>query len=52
VTVVRADVAGRTADLVSYGSSCIVDSEGTILQSAQRLNEGLLVADLDIASRD
>ena len=49
VTVVRADVAGRTADLVSYGSSGIVDPEGTVLQSAQRLSEDLLVADLNTA---
>lgn len=47
VSVIRADVAGRTADLVSYGSSCIVDRTGTVLQSAQRLAEDLLVADLD-----
>ena len=47
VSVIRADVSGRTADLVSYGSSCIVDSCGTVLQSARRLTEELLVADLD-----
>ena len=47
VSVVRSDVAGRTADLVSYGSSGIVDPDGKILQSAQRLSEDLLVADLD-----
>jgi 5-aminopentanamidase len=46
VTVVRADVAGRTADLVSYGSSGIVDPGGTVRQSARRLAEDLLVADL------
>ena len=28
VWVIRADVAGRTADLVSYGSSGIVDPDG------------------------
>src|ERR1700686_3267273 len=43
VWVIRADVAGRTADLVSYGSSGIVDPDGTVIQSAQRLNEDLLV---------
>ena len=47
VWVIRADVAGRTADRVSYGSSEIVDPEGTVLQSARRLTEDLLVADLD-----
>lgn len=49
VTVIRADVAGRTADLVSYGSSGIVDRDGTVLRSAQRLTEDLLVANLDTA---
>ncbi|MBW8873985.1 MAG: carbon-nitrogen hydrolase family protein [Acidobacteria bacterium] len=52
VSVIRADVAGRTADLVSYGSSGIVDPEGTVLQSARRLTEDLLVADLDTAPRE
>jgi predicted amidohydrolase len=47
VSVIRADVAGRTADLVSYGSSGIVDPGGTVRQSARRLAEDLLVADLD-----
>jgi predicted amidohydrolase len=46
VTVIRADVAGRTADLVSYGSSSIVDPDGIVVQSAQRLRESLLVTDL------
>jgi predicted amidohydrolase len=47
VSVIRSDVAGRTADLVSYGSSGIVDPDGKVLQSAQRLSEDRLVADLD-----
>jgi len=50
VWVIRADVAGRTRDLVSYGSSGIVDPEGTVLQSAQRLTEDLLVAELKTAA--
>jgi 5-aminopentanamidase len=44
--IIRVDVAGRAADRVSYGSSCIVDPHGTVLQSARRLMEDLLVADL------
>jgi len=52
VWVIRADVAGRTADRVSYGSSGIVDPEGTVLQSARRLTEDLLVAELDPAPRE
>jgi len=47
ISVIRSDVAGCTADLVSYGSSGIVDPDGKVLQSAQRLSEDLLVADLD-----
>ncbi len=49
VYVIRADVAGRTDDLVSYGSSGIVDLNGTVLQSARRLHEDLIIADLDIS---
>ena len=45
--VIRADVAGRTPDRVSYGSSCIVDPEGTVLQAARPLTEDLLIAEID-----
>jgi len=48
VSVIRADVAGRTADLVAYGSSGVVGPDGTVLQSARRLTEDLLVVDLDL----
>lgn len=51
VSVLRADVAGCTTGRVSYGSSGIVDREGMVLQSAQRLTEDLLVADLETAPR-
>jgi predicted amidohydrolase len=47
VSVIRADVAGRTSDLVSYGSSGIVNRDGKVLQTAQQLSEDLLVANLD-----
>jgi predicted amidohydrolase len=50
--VIRADVAGHTADRVSYGSSSIVGPDGMVLQSAWRLTEGLLVADLDAAPHE
>jgi predicted amidohydrolase len=49
--VIRADVAGRTAELVSYGSSEIVDPDGKIVHSAQRLHEDLLVAEIDTLRR-
>ena len=45
--VIRADVAGRTAELVSYGSSEIVDPEGKIVRSSKQLHEDLLVAEID-----
>ena len=46
VWVIRADVAGRTGTLLSYGSSGIVDPDGMVVQSARRLSEDLLVADI------
>jgi 5-aminopentanamidase len=46
VFVIRADVAGRTERLVSYGSSEIVHPDGRVLQSARQLGPDLLVADL------
>jgi 5-aminopentanamidase len=52
VWVIRADVAGRTGDLVSYGSSGVVDPDGTVLRSAQLLTEELLVVDLATAPRE
>jgi 5-aminopentanamidase len=48
--VIRSDVAGHAEDRVSYGSSGIVNPDGTVLQSARRLAEDLLVADLDTVS--
>jgi predicted amidohydrolase len=50
VTVIRADVAGRTGNLVAYGSSGIVEPDGRVVQSAERLAEGLLVADLTVTA--
>jgi predicted amidohydrolase len=47
VTIVRADVAGRTADRVSFGSSAIVDARGTVLRAAEALREDILVADVN-----
>jgi predicted amidohydrolase len=45
--VVRADVAGRTDALISYGSSGIVDPDGRVVMSARPLSEDLLVAEID-----
>lgn len=46
VSVIRADVAGRTENLVSYGSSGIVDADGMVVQTAQQLAPDLIVADI------
>jgi predicted amidohydrolase len=45
--VIRADVAGRTDELVSYGSSGIVDPSGKVVQAARQLSEDLIVAEID-----
>jgi 5-aminopentanamidase len=46
VAIVRADVAGRIADRVSFGSSAIVDARGTVLRAGAALREDILVADV------
>jgi predicted amidohydrolase len=46
VMIVRADVAGRTADRVSFGSSAIVDACGTVFRAGQTLSEDILVAEV------
>lgn len=51
VSVIRADVAGRTETLVSYGSSGIVDPDGMVLKSARQLGAELIVADIKTAPR-
>jgi predicted amidohydrolase len=52
VSVVRADVAGRTGDLVSDGSSGIVDRNGTVLGLARRFEADLIVANIKTALRE
>ncbi len=47
VMIVRADVAGRTAERVSFGSSAIVDARGTVLRAGAALSEDILVVDVD-----
>ena len=49
--VIRADVAGRTDELVSYGSSGIVDPYGMVLQSARQLHSDLIIAEIDTVPR-
>jgi predicted amidohydrolase len=50
VIIVRADVAGRTARRVSFGSSAIVDARGTVLKAGKPLSQDMLVA--QIQTRD
>lgn len=51
VYVIRADVAGRAANLVSYGSSGITDPDGVALRTARPLGPALLVADIETEPR-
>ena len=51
ISVVRADVAGRAGELVSYGSSGIVDHRGVVVRTARPLVAGLVVADIQTAPR-
>jgi predicted amidohydrolase len=50
--VIRADVAGLTPDLVSYGSSGIVNADGMVLWSGRRFRADLVVADIETAPRE
>jgi predicted amidohydrolase len=47
ISVIRADVAGRTDKLLSYGSSAILNRDGRVLAEAQQLDSDLLVADIE-----
>ena len=51
VSVIRADVAGHTESLVSYGSSAIIDADGMVLQSARQPGPDLIVADIKTSPR-
>ncbi len=46
VYVIRADVAGRTEHLISYGSSGVVSPGGIVLQSARPLVPDIVVAEI------
>jgi 5-aminopentanamidase len=46
VMIIRADVAGYTANQVSFGSSAIVDARGTVLRAGKALSEDILVAEI------
>jgi predicted amidohydrolase len=46
VWVIRADVAGENDELMSYGSSGIVDRDGKVVHEANLKKADLLVADV------
>ena len=48
VWVIRADVAGQNGELMSYGSSGIVDPNGQVVQKALLDSADLLVVDIEI----
>jgi predicted amidohydrolase len=48
LTVIRADVAGRIAGRISYGSTGITAPDGTLLGTARPFAEALVVADLGL----
>ncbi len=52
VMIVRADVAGRAADRVSFGSSAIVDAGGTLLRTGETLSEDILVAEVHASGKE
>jgi predicted amidohydrolase len=51
VSVIRADVAGQTEKLVSYGSSGITAPDGMVIQTARQMGGGLVVADIETRPR-
>jgi 5-aminopentanamidase len=52
VMIVRADVAGRTAGRVSFGSSAIVDARGTVLRTGETLREDILVVEVQATGQE
>jgi 5-aminopentanamidase len=52
VMIVRADVAGRTANRVSFGSSAIVDACGKLLRAGETLSEDILVAEVHASGKE
>jgi predicted amidohydrolase len=51
IWVIRADVAGRRDELVSYGSSGVVGPDGMVVQTARQLSEDLIVAEIKTTPR-
>ena len=51
LSVIRADMAGRTPELVAFGSSGIVSRDGIVLGAARQFEPDLVVADIDPTRR-
>jgi 5-aminopentanamidase len=49
VYVIRADVAGSTEGLISYGSSAIVGPDGVVIQSARQFGADVILAEIPTA---
>ena len=47
VTIIRSDVAGRTSQLVSYGTTAIIGADGRILGAVEPCRTGLIVAEIE-----
>jgi predicted amidohydrolase len=47
LTIIRSDVAGRTSQFVAYGTTAIVDPDGTILGAVEPCHTGLIVAEIE-----
>jgi predicted amidohydrolase len=48
IHVIRADVAGRAGEMVSYGSTSVVAPDGTVLRSARQLGEDLIMVEIEV----
>jgi predicted amidohydrolase len=48
IPLVAADVAGRQGERVCHGTTAIVDAQGTIAGAAPPLEEGVIVADVEL----
>lgn len=47
IAVVAADIAGHQGERLSYGTTAIIDTQGSVIASATELLEDLVIADLD-----
>jgi predicted amidohydrolase len=52
VMIIRADVAGYTANRVSFGPSAIVDARGTVLRAGETLTEDILIAEVQARGQE